>query len=220
MVIVLFVLVVIWAGSVRRWTMVWSLVSSLAFLIAGTSLLIQDWVVQYLRQILVYAQAVISITPGGLFRYWLPGVGVQMGWVFTVFAIGILFWEWRSALGKEFRWFLWTAYLTLVMTNLIGLRTSPENYVALLPGLIMVLGTWDERWGRLGRGLVLASILLLFFGNWAIFLRAVENVTPSALVPAFFFFFPFFMLIGLFWVRWWSIRPPRLYLEELAAKVG
>jgi hypothetical protein len=31
----------------------------------------------------------------------------------------------------------------------------------------------------------------------------------------FLFIMPFFLLIGLYWVRWWAIRPYRGLIEEL-----
>ena len=134
---------------------------------------------------------------------------------------GFIIVEWFSAWGKDFRWFLWTAYLTLVITNLIGVRTATENYIALLPGLILVFTTWDERWGRAGRWFIWTSLALLSFGLWALFLT---TLTPGELHaiqhPVMFFPFPLFMMIGLYWVRWWSTRPPRIYLDQLRQMQG
>lgn len=221
MIVVLVPFVLIWAGYKGRWTLAWSFLGSLILLIIGTNFLLQDgWIMQNLRQLVTYFGYSREGSPGAIFVYWIPGIGKQMGWVLTVFMAGILFWEWRAALDQDFNWFYWTACLTLVVTNLVGVRTSTMNYAALVPALILVLATWNERWGRLGRWLVVLSIIFLFFGLWALFFNSASKGIPPNLAPFLFLALPFFLLIGLYWVRWWATRPPRLPLEDLISRVG
>jgi hypothetical protein len=40
--------------------------------------------------------------------------------------------EWMAARGKEFRWFLWTACLTLTASQWIGIQTDPGNFMMFL----------------------------------------------------------------------------------------
>jgi hypothetical protein len=48
--------------------------------------------------------------------------------------------EWRLAYGKGFRWFLWTACLTLAAGPLLGLRMDPSSLViVLLPFILLLL---------------------------------------------------------------------------------
>ncbi|MFC1879656.1 glycosyltransferase 87 family protein, partial [Chloroflexota bacterium] len=147
--LLLFLFIFVWVASQDRWLVLWSYLGHTVLLIAVTSLIIPDWIVQNLRQAYHYYRNIFSVTPGGILIYWLPGVGAQLGWVITVFTGGMLFWEWRAVLRQDFRWFYWVANLTITAANLIGLRTGLENYILLLPGIILVLATWDERWGRL-----------------------------------------------------------------------
>jgi hypothetical protein len=216
MVVLLIPFVLIWASSQRRWLLFWSLLVSLGFLIATTVLLIPDWIWQNLVQIVAYPSYTQPGSPGAIFYQYLPGIGKQMGWVITVFTAGILFWEWRVALHRDYRWFLWTAYLTLVLTNLIGIRTATENYIALFPALIMVLAVWDERWGISGRWLIITSVLLLLVGLWWLFLATLRMAANQPTQhPIMFFPLPIFLLIGLYWTRWWAVRPPPPILEQL-----
>jgi len=215
MVVLLVIFVLLWSANHQRWSLFWGFLTSLGFLVALTSLLIPNWIVQNLRQILSYPEYTLPGTPGAIFAAWLPGVGSQMGWVLTVFMAGILFWEWRAALDKDFNWFFWTASLTLVITNLIGIRTATANYIALLPALILVFATWDERWRGVGRWLVIASMLLLFFGLWALFLNTLQSGEQPTQSPIMFFPLPLFLIIGLYWIRWWATHPPRVFLEEM-----
>ena len=145
---------------------------------------------------------------------WMPGVGKQLGWALTIFLVGTMIWEWRSALGKDFRWFLWTAYLTLTITPLCGIRTSTENYVVLFPALVLVLAAWDQEWGLFGRVLVAVSFLLLFFGVWWLFLATLERGIQPVQNPIMFFPLPVFLLIGFYWIRWWILRPERPLMDQ------
>ena len=210
----------LWGISHRRWNLVWSLVSSLAFMILLTSILVPNWTVEYLRRMVLYYKGTFSMTPGGLISYWLPGIGKQLGWAFTIIMAVMLILEWRLAMRQEFRWFLWTAYLTLAASNLIGIRTSLENYVLLLPALMLVLATWDERWGRLGKLLMVLSLITLSFGLWGLSLNTVSKGIPPDLDAFLFLSVPVFIIIGLYWVRWWAIRPPLLYLETLSKQIS
>jgi hypothetical protein len=221
MVVLLIPFVLLWAVSQRRWALFVTTIATVGFLVAATSLLLPGWLIDNLTQILTYPEYTQPGSPGGIFALVMPGFGRQLGWVLTAVMAGFLLIEWFSAWGKDFRWLLWTAYLTLVITNLIGVRTATENYIALLPGLILVFTTWDERWGRPGRWFIWISMALLFFGLWALFLKTLTPGVAHAIQhPIMFFPFPLFMIIGLYWVRWWFTRPPRVYLDQLRQMQG
>jgi hypothetical protein len=214
--ILLLVFVLVWSASVQRWTLFWGIVGSFVLLTAAASLLLPDWTTQYVRRLVDLSALPLLVTPGRLVSYWLPGIGKQLGWLFTLLALGLLLFEWRAALGKDFRWFLWTAYLTLAATVLAGVPSSQENYILLLPAFLLILATWDQRWGRLGAGLIAFSLLALSFGLWGLALSGARRAIPPDLDPLLFFIPPLFILLCLYWVRWWAIRPPRLLVEELA----
>lgn len=205
----------IWAISRRRWSLVWSFFGGLALLLAGMSLLIPGWIVENLRQVISYPEYTLPGTPGAIFSSWLPGIGSQLGWAVTVISGGVLLWEWIRSLRSEFNTYLWTAFLTLTLTNLVGIPTTTENFTILLCAVILVLSVWDQRWGRLGRWLVFLSILLLFFGLWGLFLRTLQAGAQPLQDPVMFFPLPLFLWIGLYWVKWWAIHPPVVTLDEL-----
>jgi hypothetical protein len=215
-VLFLVVFVLVWAISCRRMLLMWSFLGSLVLMTAAASLLIPDWVVQNIRQVIQFLKLPHTSTPGALIAYWLPGIGKQMGWLLTILAVILLAWEWRQAFGKDFRWFYWTACLTLAVSPLVGLPTSLDNFIIIFPGLILILAAWDERWGRPGKLLWLASLLLLSIGGWWLAVSAAQSGMPPDQNPWLFFFLPFFMLVGAYWVRWSVIRPPLLPVEMAA----
>ena len=213
-VLILILFVLIWAISERRQLIFWSFFGNLALFIAVTSLLIPDWTWQNLRQVLAYPDYTLPGTPGEIFAQWMPGVGSRLGWGLTIVLIATLIWEWRSTLGKDFRWFLWTAYFTIAVTSMIGLRTATENYIVMLPAVLLVFAAWDQEWGSFGRGLIAISYLLLFFGVWWLFLATLELGAQPIQNSVMFFPLPVFLLLGLYWIRWWVLRPERPLLDQ------
>jgi hypothetical protein len=114
-----------------------------------------------------------------------------------------LLWEWIQALGKPDRWFQWTSAMTIVVTNLVAIRTATTNYVVLLPALILIFSIWRERWGASARVGVCGTLTVLFVGLWWLFLSTVEGNVES---PAMYLPLPIVVFIGLWWTRWWAVR--------------
>lgn len=220
MVVLLIPFVLLWAFSHRRWTLINSIIANLVILVVIGYLLEPTWIIENLRQIVAYPEYTLPGSPGAIWAHWLPGVGSQMGWVLTVFMAGMLLWEWRAAWGQDFQWFLWTACLTLTATNLVGVRTATANYIALLPAVLLVFSVWDARWGRLGRWLVILSSLLLFAGLWWLFLATVQVGDQPIQNPIMFFPLPFFLLVGLYWVRYWALHSSTPLLDQMRRRQG
>ena len=210
---ILFVLV--WTLSYRRWrTLGWMLIS-LVMLSAGAALLLPDWPLQNLREILAYSAYNPPGTLGAVFETWLPATGRQLGWALSVVLGIILVIEWALVRRKDFRWFLWTGSLTLVISQWIGIQTDPGNFILLYLPLVLVFALWIERWGRSGQIMVLVSMAALFFIPWVIFLETVTYGDQPLQHPVMFFPLPIFLLVTLYWVRWWGIKPRRLMVDEL-----
>ncbi len=214
MMILFLLLIMLWSISHRRWGILGSFFGSLLLLVAGFSLFVPDWILQNIRQILSYPQYTLPGTPGAILMGWLPGVGKQLGWGITILMAIILLLEWRKVMGMEFRWLLWASCLTLVVTNLIGIQTATENYVGMFPALVLVFTLWEERWSHAGRWLVLASILGLFAGLWYLFIATLQVGDQPIQNPVMFFPLPVLLLGGLYWIRWWVISPPRVFLDQ------
>ncbi len=209
------IFVLVWTLSSRRWrTLGWMLIS-LVLMSAGAALLVPDWPLQNLREIMAYSSYNPPGTPGAVFETWLPATGRQMGWALSVFLGLILLAEWARVRGKDFRWFLWTGSLTLVISQWIGIQTDPGNFILLYLPLVLVFALWVERWGRSGVYVVLVSMALLFFIPWTLFLETVAYGDQPLQHPVMFFPLPLFLLVTLYWVRWWGINPRRLLVEEL-----
>ena len=114
-----------------------------------------------------------------------------------------IIWEWIQVWGKNVGWFLWTAALTISVSILFEPHISTEDYVLLLPFLVMMFGYWIERWGISGQIAVWISMIVLGVGLWLIFISATPNLgEPTSLYLPL----PLFCIFGLLWVRWWVTR--------------
>jgi hypothetical protein len=215
LVVLLIAFVVIWAISTGRWKIVIWFSIAMVLLIAGAMVFVPDWPLQNLAEILRYPSYNPPGTPGAVFSTWFPASGSKLGWGLTVFLGILLLIEWFLARGRDFRWFLWTACLTLVVSQWIGIETDPGNFIILFIPLVLVFAVWEERWGARGRLVILILMMLLFVGLWALFLKTVVNNGQPQQHPIMFFPLPLFLLIGLYWIRWWAIRPTLLLIDAL-----
>ncbi len=208
--------VIVWGVSARRWRLVASVLLFSAAWGGLALLLIPDWPILWLRQVLDYPGYTALGSPVSIAASALDRGAEAVTAAVTLGLALYLIVEWWLSLGGDDRKFQWAAQLTLVITNLIALRTATTNYVVLVPALCLVAGVWQERWGRRLGVFLAAAVLVLGVGVWALFLVTVEGNVESALLylPT-----PVLTLVGLWWVRWWARREPLLPLEGGAGGV-
>ena len=207
LVILFIALVLLWAASQRRWRLVVWTVSTVVFLTLVSMFFIPDWILQNLREILRYTSYNPPGTPIAVFKVWLPGIGRQIGWIITGLLVIDLLVEWWLCWGKDFRWFLWTVSLSLVLSQWIGIQTDPGNFITLFLPMVLIFSNWTERWGNKARITVVVSMLVLLVGLWALFIATVEPGNQPQQNPVMFFPLPLVLLIGLYWGRWWVLGP-------------
>jgi len=217
MVFLLVPFVLIWAYSIRRFRIISSFLTTFAIQVALSLALIPGWPVQMAIQMLEYPTYTHIGSPLSVIAAAAPGIEGTINNLLHVIAYLYLLVQWALAWRKDERWFLWTALMTLVITNMTAFRTATTNFVVLVPVLLLVFRVWEQRWKGTGRVFTLISMLLLGVGLWALFLATVSGNVESA---AMYLPLPFFCLATLWWARWWSLRPPRLLLEEFADRLG
>lgn len=213
MVILPIFFILIWAGSQKRKLLVfWFFVTLFILTIVG-SLIVPDWILQYLRILYNFKDYFAPGSPGVWLSNIWPGLGQQVGWVLSGICVVILIFEWWFARKKDIRWFIWTLCLTLVISQWIGIPTSPMNYIGLVFVLVFISAMLSERWPKGGQWVAVIISTLLFVWEWGLFyvdLTSTQLGTQSnLLIPL-----PLVLLIGLYWVRWWAIKPRKLLLEE------
>lgn len=212
--------VVIWAMSRGRMRIVWWMVGTVALLSISAALLIPDWIVQNLREVIRYPSYNPPGTPRAAFMEWWPAWGSRLGWALTALMVITLLIEWWVNRGAEFRGFLWTVCLTLAVAQWIGIQTDPGNFIVLFPALALVFSQLSDRWRIGGRVFVILCLLVLFAGIWALFLNTVQPGQGAQPVQSAVMFFPLpaFLLITLYWVRWWTVQPPTVWYDMLEGR--
>jgi hypothetical protein len=151
-----------------------------------------------------------------IFASWWPVVGPRFGWLLTGVLLVILFIESRNVRHKDFRHFLWTSSIILAITPLIGFPVIPQSYTLLFFPLILFLSILAERWSRPGRWGVAAFVLIaILLGFWGITAGLFLVGSYAALSQVLALLFPFLLVVGLYWMRWWAVRPPRTWSDSL-----
>ncbi len=214
----LFIFVVIWGVGNKRYKLIGWMLGVLVLLVGVSTLLLPDWILQNIREVIRYPgynpPGTLSSALGAIW----PGMGNRLGAGISGLVGALMLLEWWFARKANYRHFLWTANFTLLASQWVGMQTDPGNFIILFPGLVLVFGVWIERWHRAGQGLIWTSMFFLFVGIWAIFLRTVEYSYQPIQSPIMFIPLPLFMFIAIYWVRWWAIRPPNVWMDTLTLK--
>jgi hypothetical protein len=206
--------IVIGAYFARRWRvfmgmgMTWIVLGGVAFIIYP------DWVWPFLRAVTAnsHADDLLRVTPVLFMERWLPEYGARLTQVVIALLLLILVIEWFSALrGKDFRRVAWAAALSLAITPLLGLSTTLANLAPLVFSFVLILPFAWERWEKRPY-LILSLITLIFFAlpfilRWPAIAARLPSDGLAFLLP------PLLTILGLYWVRWYVVRPPRTWLD-------
>jgi len=214
-VVLVLAFVCVWGLFNRRWRLLGWLVGTVALLSASAALIYPDWIVQDLREVIRYPGYNPPGTPGAVFSQWWPDFGSRIGWALTGIIALLLLFEWRAALKTSLNGMTWTFFLTLTAGQWIGIQTDPGNFIVLFPVLILALGLIAARWKRGAVFLALVSMFILLLGLWWLFLSTVSYGDQPVQSPLLFFPTPAYMLLLLYWVRWWAVRPSRPWIDQI-----
>ncbi len=202
----IFVLFIFWWIIVeRRGRVFGGFLMTLVILVLASIVLLPSWFVPFLRGVISHYLYTPTLTPGRILESWWPAVGGKLAWGLTGGLLLALIAEWRAVRGKDFRHFLWTASLTLTATPLLGIPVSPLDYAFLLIPLALVLTILAERWTKSGQWPVrVVPLLLVFIVGW---LYTSSRVPAGTMAAGMALGLPVVLLVCLYWMRWWAIRP-------------
>jgi hypothetical protein len=94
-----------------------------------------------------------------------------------------------------------------VLGQWMNIQTDPGNFLIMFPAIIVIFKLIEDRWKNTGQLIMLIYLAILFFIPWIIFLRTIDFGYQPLQNPIMFFPVPLFLLLGLYWVRWWVKNP-------------
>jgi hypothetical protein len=218
MALVVVVFILIWAITSRRKEIIWSFLLTSLVLILASFALMPEWLVEWFVQVANYVRDSQPLnSPLSILAEAMPGLSKSMIIFFYSAFFVYLVIEWILVMKKDERWFLWTTMLTIVISNVIGYRSGIDHYVLMLPVLFVILQAWESRSQKTSQILTIFVCLFFSAGYWVYFYLTDQIFYEPTWV---YMVLPAVCLVGLWWTRWWFIRPSRLYVEELAQTIG
>jgi multisubunit Na+/H+ antiporter MnhB subunit len=167
-------LLVLWGLRARRWVFLGAAGLSMAVLVGVSFLMLPTWLADWGRQLQAYS----AYTPPSVFYILTHGV-LRLGaaapaaiWALRIALGGYLLFEWWVLLrDMDARRLDWVLALTLVATHLLAPRTATTHYVVLIFALAPIFQAWQ----RVHPLLPFGAMLILFAGNWALFVTTVQG---------------------------------------------
>ncbi len=215
-VVVPIIFLLFWTASRGRWKFVGWFLVTLFLLSASVALLLPDWIMQNLLEVLRYPGYNPPGTFGTALAAIIPAMGKRIGYGVSGVLTVLLLVEWWISRKSGKVGFVWTACFTIAVSFWIGIQTDPGNFIVGMPALVLVFALWEERWRQGGSMLSLVSMLVLGVGLWVIFLNTLEMGSQPQQGPEMFFPYPAFLLITLYWVRWWAVQSPNVWFERVS----
>jgi hypothetical protein len=171
-----------------------------------------NWILPYLRAGANNLRADFGFNIRTVLIDLWPSYGGITAWIFITALVIALGYEWTMARRGEPRRFYWVACLSLAAAPLLGFRTEMEHLSVLIIPLALVFAIVYERWRRFGAGLTYLLLLVVLLVPWALYFFEFNRFDEIAREITFLFL-PLFTVIGLYWIRWWAIRPPRIWTD-------
>jgi hypothetical protein len=214
--LIFIVVSVYWA---QRWRVFLGAVMLVFILMTISFLLYPGWILPFLRATWNNLQTGFGYSTRLIFSSLWPKYGETFSWILTSVLVIVLGYEWSESRGANFQRVVWVACLTIAMTPLLGFPSEVGNLVVLLVPLVTILLAVRERWKSAGRILVAFLFVTILGLPWLVFL----GMTPLPLEMNQYFLFLFLptaAVLGLYWIRWWMIRLPRTWMDQVSSMRG
>ncbi len=202
----------------KRWRVLAGFGMTLIVLLGLSFLVYPGWILPFLTSSLAAIRTPFGITSAAIFARLSPDYGARVTQAVILLTISMLVYEWAATRHSDFRRFIWAACLSFAATPLLGFRTEMSNLVILFPGLALIFAATTERW-RTGYWLTGLLVLLVLLVPWSLFVHWLALFDQRD-YDYLFLFYPLFTIAGLYWTRWWFIRPPRTWLDHVHETAG
>jgi hypothetical protein len=208
--------ILFWAIINKRYKLITWFVSTMVVLVGFSLLLIPDWLMQNLREIVRYPTYNPDGTVGAVLKTAWGAIGDRLSIALTFILLVALLGEWWISRFATTKKFLWTIFLTLAISQWIGIQTDPGNFILLYPGLFYCFYMIADRWGEKANRFFVLFSALTAVGIWVIFLATMQQGYQPVQSSVMFFPMPILCFALLYWVRWWVVKADRIELNKKA----
>lgn len=204
----LLLFLLLWAAFSGRWRIWAGLFMTLAILMTIAFILDANWLMAFIRSALINWHANQNVSTVSLFVGWFPGLGERIALGLTLLTLLVLLIEGRQALaGRNELQAFWVACLVATVTPLVGLPVYESELVFFLPAFILSASVMSQRWAVIGNWV---AFLILIFASAAAWLLSIYQIESG------FLWMSLLTVLLLYWVRWWVVRPPRLWADQIS----
>ena len=212
-----FLLLVAWWAYREKRTRVFAGLGMITFALLVVSFMVYpNWLIPFLRAGMNNLRADFGFSTHEIFFHLFPSQSGIYAWIFIGILIIALGYEWNAALTSDYRRFYWAACLSLAAAPLLGFRSEMEHLSVLIIPFALIFAVVHDRWSSIGNWFTPLLLLIIFSVPWALFFFALPlfgEITKEIT----FLFLPLITVVGLYWIRWWAIRPPRVW-SDLASR--
>lgn len=213
-VILLVLFLLFWAVINRRYRFIGYFIGTMLVLIGISTLLIPDWFAQNLREVIRYPSYNPPGTVGAVLTSWWGDVGSRFSYVITGVLTVLLGLEWWLGRKSQGNYLLWIAYLTIVVSQWIGIQTDPGNFILLYPALFFAIQVISKRWKRSSSTFIISLLSIITLGLWVLFLATLQKSYQPIQNSILFFPLPLLVFVLLYWIRWWVVNSKYIDFSE------
>ena len=206
-VIIFVVFVCIWAFINRRSKIIFWFLGSFLLLIFLGVFLYPSWPIEFLWEIMRYPTYNPPGTPSSALAVLVPGIGKQIGFLFSILCGLLLLIEWALGRKSTGSIFIWLVSITLILGQLVNIQTDPGNFIVMYPAIFIFSKVIEDRWKNVGQWVNIILLAILFFIPWIIFVNTIEFSYQPIQNPIMFFPVPLLLIVIMYWVRWWVKNP-------------
>jgi len=216
LVVLVIPIIVIWSIYHKRWQLIFWFAGTLLGLTLLGMILIPDWIIQNLWEILRYPAYNPAGTLAAVLGEWIPGISIQLKWGIGIgLGLVLLYEVWLVRQGS-FSHFVWTTFVTLTLAQWIGIQTDPGNFILLFPALVLILFEVNQKWSERGGLISVITLSTLLVGLWVLFVVTIQHSYQPVQGSVMFIPMPAFCLIGLYWIKWWFIGSKPLIWNDFS----
>lgn len=177
MLFLLLPLIGIWSIFNKRWRLTLSISTTMIILFGSSFLFLPTWVSEMQIQLTDYTQYTHIGSPLNILTTIVfPSLGSNVERLLVIIILAWLLWEWwQVRFHQESKSLDWVIALTLIITNMIVIRTATTNYIMMLPALFFIFKAVADRFGDKANLWIVIIQIILAVGIWMLFTFTVQG---------------------------------------------